>query len=127
MLEEKKSFFKNKEEQDLFIFWAITLQCEVLPKGFNRLYDIEFDKYCCLGVAACIVIPNEHINFILTGTINVNPFIDYIAEEFSKRTNLYITNLNDEGYSGIEPGITSISHKEIGKKLMEVFEKDLIY
>jgi hypothetical protein len=116
---------KSKQDAEEFVFWCVTLRCEVLPQGFGRLQTSI--GYCCLGTGIACTIPELKLDKI-GGELSYccpdsqHSCPEWLAEisnvKFQRYNNRRLYGLNDE---------LKLSHKEIGTLLLGLYEEELNY
>lgn len=119
-----KIFYTEKDKEE-FITWVSFLKAGVFKKGKNKLQSAP-NKYCCLGVACVLTIPEDelyvsdgHLRGGLPGKQKSPHWLKMIDEDFEKRTGLHLSMRND--------GILcrEWSHSKIADELIKVYGPEL--
>jgi hypothetical protein len=119
---------KSKQDAEEFVFWCVTLQEEVLPKGTGALQKEE--GYCCIGVAhACTVPEKKQILYRKSGLIagicdnlSTKDWVRGLNRDVRDKTGSDLWEYNDG-----TPTTPEMSHKEIGTLLLGLYEEELNY
>ncbi len=115
----------NKQDKEQFLFWVATLMSGVFKKGKFALNPTE-DSYCCLGIGVACTIPEKllekdeegKLKHTIPGQQNHCPrWLANVNTDFINK------NQNEFGVIGLNDSIRS--HKQIGKRLLEVYEEEL--
>jgi hypothetical protein len=117
---------KSKQDAEEFVFWCVTLQCEVLPKGMFALESIG-GGVCCLCIGVVCTVSEDKILKYESGRISGGvPNSQENSPEWLKMINLTVQSKT--GYTLTEHNDSlNKSHKEIGTLLLGLYEEELNY
>ncbi len=118
---------KSKQDAEEFVFWCVTLQCEVLPKGIGALQNDHWG-HCCLGTGIACTVSEEGIPKRWNSptqmdgglpTSNITPkWLQRVDMDVYDKVGRRLVGMND---------FDRKSHKEIGTLLLELYKDELNY